>query len=90
MAAGRQKTATNRAAIETGTRECALYTLVNVDSAQAQLREVRKNVRGDHKRRIDNAIVVLDVIALETKRMFAISDEEAAVFVREHRMTRPL
>ena len=80
----------NPPTIEIGTRECALYTLANIEGALAQLREVRKNVRGDHKHRIDNTAAVFNIIAFETKQMFAITDAEAETFVRENRVNYPL
>ncbi|MDI6719737.1 MAG: hypothetical protein QMD46_09020 [Methanomicrobiales archaeon] len=89
MAAERDGKAPRRSSVEIGTRECALYTLVNVDAARENLREVRRHVRGDHKRRIDSTIAVLNVIAFETQQMFAIADEEAEAFVRRHRAAYP-
>ena len=74
----------HRPVVEAGTRESALCTLANIDSAIAELREVRKNVRGDHKHRIDDAIVIFKVIALETQQMFGISDAEADEFVQKN------
>jgi hypothetical protein len=76
-------------AVDIGTRESALCTIANVGTALATLREVRKNVRGDHKRRLDDVAVILRVIALEAQATFAITDEEALAFIRECRRDRP-
>lgn len=72
-------------AVDIGTRESALCTITNVGTALATLREVRKNVRGDHKRRLDSVAVILRVIALEAQATFAITDEEALEFIRKCR-----
>ncbi len=76
-------------AVDIGTRESALCTIAMVGTALATLREVRKNVRGDHKRRLDDVAVILKVIALEAQATFAITDEEALAFIRECRRDRP-
>ena len=76
-------------AVDIGTRESALCTIAMVGTALATLREVRKNVRGDHKRRLDDVAVILRVIALEAQATFAITDEEALAFIRECRRDRP-
>jgi hypothetical protein len=78
MAAGKK--------VEIGTRECGMYTLVNVDYAIAQLREVRRNVRGEHKKRIDTALTVLGMIAAETQQIYGIPQQEADAFVETNRM----
>ena len=75
--------------VDIGTRESALCTIANAGAAIATLREVRKNVRGDHKRRLDDVSVILRVIALEAQATFAITDEEALAFIRECRRDRP-
>ncbi len=72
-------------AVETGTRESALCTIANVGTALETLREVRKHVRGDHKRRLDDVAVILRVVALDAQAAYAISDEEARTFIRECR-----
>jgi hypothetical protein len=72
--------------VEIGTKECALYTLVNVDCAVAQLKEVRKNVRGNHKKRIDTAMGILGMIAAETKQIYGIPEAEAGEFIGKNRM----
>jgi hypothetical protein len=76
-------------AVDIGTRENALCTIANVGTALATLREVRKNVRGDHKRRLDDVAVILRVIALEAQATFAITDEEALAFIKECRQGQP-
>jgi hypothetical protein len=68
---------TNRTAVEIGTKESALCTLENVQRAIRDLKEVRKHVRGDHKRKIDDAITVYRIIAFEAMKTYAISREEA-------------
>ena len=70
--------------IEIGTRESALCTLCNIERAIGDLREVRRHVRGDHKRKIDNAITVYRIIALETGKMYAISSSEAEEAMRSY------
>ncbi|KUG19299.1 MAG: hypothetical protein KO206_04765 [Methanomicrobiaceae archaeon] len=75
--------------IEAGTREAALCTICNVGSALAHLREVRRHVRGDHKRRLDEVAVILRVIALEAQETYAISDEEAIAFMRAREQALP-
>jgi len=75
--------------VDIGTRESALCTIANVGTALATLREVRKNVRGDHKRRLDDVAVILRVIALEAQATFAITDEDALAFIRECRRDQP-
>lgn len=72
-------------AVETGTRESALCTIANVGTALETLREVRKHVRGEHKRRLDNVAVILRVVAFDAQAAYAISDEEARAFIRECR-----
>jgi len=72
-------------AVEIGTRESALCTIANVGTALETLREVRKHVRGDHKRRLDDVAVTLRVIALEALATYAITDEEARAFIRKCR-----
>ncbi|MCK9278651.1 MAG: hypothetical protein M0P22_11245 [Methanoculleus sp.] len=72
-------------AVESGTRESALCTIANVGTALETLREVRKHVRGDHKRRLDDVAVVLRVVALEAQATYAITDEEARTFIRKCR-----
>jgi hypothetical protein len=64
-------------AVEIGTKESALCTLENVNRAIQELRDVRKHVRGDHKRKIDDAITVYRIIAFEAMKTYAISREEA-------------
>lgn len=68
-------------AVESGTRESALCTIANVGTALESLREVRKHVRGDHKRRLDDVAVVLRVVALEAQATYAITDDEARAFI---------
>ena len=68
-------------AIDIGTRESALCTIANVNTALTSLRYVRKHVRGNHKRRLDDVGVILRVIALEAQTTFAISDDEARTFI---------
>ena len=72
-------------AVESGTRESALCTIANVGTALESLREVRKHVRGDHKRRLDDVAVVLRVVALEAQATYAITDDEARAFIRNCR-----
>jgi hypothetical protein len=72
--------------VEIGTRECGLYTIVNVDYAVAQLKEVRRNVRGEHKKRIDTALAILGMIASETKQIYGIAEAEAGDFVVKNRI----
>ncbi|NLE27731.1 hypothetical protein [Methanoculleus sp. 10] len=72
-------------AVEIGTRESALCTIANVGTALETLREVRKHVRGDHKRRLDDVAVILRVVALEAQATYAITDEEARAFIRKCR-----
>ena len=71
--------------VETGTRESALCTIANVATALETLREVRKHVRGDHKRRLDDVAVILRVAALDAQATYAITDEEARAFIRDCR-----
>lgn len=71
-------------AIDIGTRESALCTIANVNTALKSLREVRKHVRGNHKHRLDDIAVILRVIALEAQATFAISDDEARTFIQDH------
>jgi hypothetical protein len=66
----------------------ALWTLVNIESALADLRDVRRHVRGDHKRRLDEVAVILGVIGAEAKATYAIPEAEAAQFVLENRTVR--
>ncbi len=56
-----------------------------VGSVPETLREVRKHVRGDHKRRLDDVAVVLRVVALEAQATYAITDDEARAFIRNCR-----
>ncbi len=70
--------------IEIGTRESALCTLCNIERVIGDLKEVRRHVRGDHKRKIDNAITIYRIIALETGKMYAITPEEASKAIREY------
>lgn len=70
-------------AADIGTRESALCTIANVNTALTSLREVRKHVRGNHKRRLDDVAVILRVIALEAQATFAISDDEARTFIQD-------
>ncbi|NLA38262.1 MAG: hypothetical protein GX882_02520 [Methanomicrobiales archaeon] len=79
----------NLPVVDIGTRESALCTIANVGTALAALREVRKNVRGDHKRRLDDVAMILRVIAIESQATFAITDEEAMAFIRECQRDRP-
>lgn len=72
-----------------GTRESALCTIANVGTALESLREVRKHVRGDHKRRLDDVAVILRVVALEAQAAYAIGDDEARAFIWECRQGRP-
>jgi hypothetical protein len=71
--------------VEIGTKESALCTLENISRAIQELKEVRKHVRGDHKRKIDNAITVYRIIAFEAMKTYAISREEAQAFIRRER-----
>ncbi len=71
--------------METGTRESALCTICNVGTALERLHEVRKHVRGEHKRRLDDVAVILRVIALEAQAMYAISNDEATAALRKQR-----
>ncbi|MDI6867074.1 hypothetical protein [Methanoculleus sp.] len=71
--------------IEAGSRESALCTIANVATALETLREVRKHVRGDHKRRLDDVAVILRAIALDTQATYAITDDEARQFIRDCR-----
>ncbi|HRD25318.1 MAG: hypothetical protein WBJ40_06190 [Methanoculleus sp.] len=71
--------------IEAGSRESALCTIANVAAALETLREVRKHVRGDHKRRLDDVAVILRVIAFDTQATYAITDDEAREFIRKCR-----
>jgi len=71
--------------VEAGTRESALCTIANVGAALDTLREVRKHVRGDHKRRLDDVAVILRVVALDAQATYAITDEEARSFIRDCR-----
>jgi hypothetical protein len=63
--------------VEIGTKESALCTLENVNRAIRELKEVRKHVRGDHKRKIDDAITIYRIIAFEAIKTYAISRGEA-------------
>jgi hypothetical protein len=63
--------------VEVGTKESALCTLENISRMIVELKEVRRHVRGDHKRKIDDAITVFRVIAFEMMKTYAISREEA-------------
>lgn len=74
--------------VEIGTREMALWTLVNIEAALADIREVRRHVRGDHKRRLDEVAVILGVIGAEAKATYAIPEAEAAQFVQANRTVR--
>jgi len=76
-----------RKKVEIGTRECGLYTIVNVDYAITQLKEVRRNVRGEHKKRIDSALTILGMIASETKQIYGIPEVEAGDFVVKNRIS---
>jgi hypothetical protein len=67
-----------RSVVEIGTKESALCTLENINRAIRDLKELRKHVRGDHKRKIDDAITVYRIIAFEAMKTYAISREEAA------------
>lgn len=71
--------------VEAGTRESALCTIANVGAALDTLREVRKHVRGDHKRRLDDVAVILRIVALDAQATYAITDEEARSFIRDCR-----
>lgn len=73
-------------AVEAGTRESALCTIANVGTALETLREVRKHVRGDHKRRLDEVAVILRVVAFDAQATYAITDDEARAFIRECRL----
>ncbi|MDN7025145.1 hypothetical protein FGU65_09625 [Methanoculleus sp. FWC-SCC1] len=73
-------------AVEIGTRESALCTICNVAAALERLHEVRRHVRGEHKRRLDEVAVILRVIALEAQATYAISDREATAFLEEQRV----
>jgi hypothetical protein len=66
-----------RSKIEIGTRESALCTLENIQRAIRDLKDVRRHVRGDHKRQIDDAITVFRIIAFEAMKTYAITGEEA-------------
>ncbi|MDD1672258.1 MAG: hypothetical protein LUO82_04590 [Methanomicrobiales archaeon] len=68
--------------VEAGTRESAFCTLAILSMAEGELREVRRHVRGDHKRRIDAAITIMHIIATDTQRTYAITDNEAAQAIR--------
>ncbi|HOI58999.1 MULTISPECIES: hypothetical protein [unclassified Methanoculleus] len=72
-------------AVESGTRESALCTIANVGTALETLHEVRKHVRGDHKRRLDEVAVILRVVALDAQATYAITDDEARAFIRDCR-----
>jgi hypothetical protein len=63
--------------VEIGTKESALCMLENIHRSIRELKEVRKHVRGDHKRQIDDAITVYRIIAFEAMKTYAISREEA-------------
>ncbi len=71
--------------VDTGTRESALCTIANVGIALETLHEVRKHVRGDHKRRLDEVAVILRVVAFDAQAAYAITDEEARAFIRDCR-----
>ena len=71
--------------VEAGTRESALCTIANVGAALETLREVRKHVRGDHKRRLDDVAVILRAVAFDAQATYAITDEEARSFIRDCR-----
>ncbi|MDD1673703.1 MAG: hypothetical protein LUP99_04765 [Methanomicrobiales archaeon] len=47
------------------------------------MREVRRHVRGDHKRKIDDAITIYRIIAFETMKTYAITPREAQALFRE-------
>jgi hypothetical protein len=68
-----------RTGVEIGTKESALCTLENVHWAIRELKDVRKHVRGDHKRKIDDAITIYRIIAFEAMKTYAITREEAQV-----------
>ena len=70
-------------AIEIGTRECALCTLVNIERIRDDLKEIRKHVRSADKHRIDNANAILKIIAFETRKTFAISNIETEAFIKK-------
>jgi len=72
-------------AAESGTRESALCTIANVGTALETLHEVRKHVRGDHKRRLDEVAVILRVVAFDAQATYAITDDEARAFIRNCR-----
>jgi hypothetical protein len=78
-----------RPPVEVGTRESALCTIANVSTALSRLQEVRRHVRGDHKRRLDDVAVILRVIAIEAQATYAIGDEEAKAFIRTHTREMP-
>jgi inhibitor of KinA sporulation pathway (predicted exonuclease) len=67
--------------VEIGTKESALCTLENINRAIQELKEVRKHVRGDHKRKIDDAITVYRIIAFETMKTYAIGREEVQTLI---------
>ncbi|MDD2473744.1 MULTISPECIES: hypothetical protein [unclassified Methanoculleus] len=71
--------------VDPGTRESALCTIANVGTALETLREVRKHVRGDHKRRLDDVAVILRAVAFDAQAAYAITDEEAREFIRKCR-----
>ncbi|MDD1677995.1 MAG: hypothetical protein LUO93_02265 [Methanomicrobiales archaeon] len=72
-----------RSTVEIGTKESALCTLENINQAIKGLKEVRKHVRGDHKRTIDDAITVYRIIAFEAMKTYAISRDEAQEVLRK-------
>jgi hypothetical protein len=77
--------------VDAGTRESAFCTLAILSMAEGELREVRRHVRGDHKRRIDSAITIMHVIATDTQRTYAITDHEAMQAVKaaaEYRLVK--
>jgi hypothetical protein len=76
-----------RSIVEIGTKESALCTLENINLAIRDLKEVRKHVRGDHKRKIDDAITVYRIIAYEMMKTYAISREEASAALLQKRGT---
>ncbi len=84
MNAGRSKTDRTLPVVDIGTRESALCTIRNVGTALELLHDVRRHVRGEHKRRLDEVAVILRVIALEAQATYAISDREAREFLEEH------
>ncbi|MDD1675298.1 MAG: hypothetical protein LUQ17_01265 [Methanomicrobiales archaeon] len=67
---------TLRSKVEIGTKESAFCTMENIDRAIRDLKDVRKHVRGDHKRKIDDAIVVYRIIAFESMKTYAITPGE--------------